>query len=451
MTSTKAPLANPLLSGRILPTLARLTIPNLVAMAASALVAIAETAYVGRLGTPALAGLALCFPLVMLMQMMSAGAMGGGISSAVSRALGAGDVRRASALALHAVVIGTAAGLVFTMLFTLFGRQILMLLGGRDVSLEQGLAYAGVVFMGSVGIWLTNTLASILRGAGNMRLPSLVLLSVSVVQIVLGAILGLGYGPIPAFGMQGIAAALVVSFTGGALALLFVLIAGRAAVRLIFDRTLLRAEMFRDILKVGALACASPVMSVLTVLILTALVARLGPLALAGYGIGARLEFLLVPITFAIGVAAVPMVGMAIGAGDVARARRVAWTAGAVSAAMLGAIGLLVAVFPDAWGRIYTDDREVLAAAASYFDWAGPAYAFYGLGLCIYFASQGSGRMLPPVLAQALRLAIVASGGWLALRTGAAPDVLFAVVGVAMVGYGIATALGLYFSRWGAR
>ena len=97
---------NPLLIAPILPTLLRLTLPNLAAMLVTALVAIAETIYVGILGTPQLAAIALVFPMLMLMQMLSAGAMGGGVSSAISRAVGAGDHARAEALALHAVVVG---------------------------------------------------------------------------------------------------------------------------------------------------------------------------------------------------------------------------------------------------------------------------------------------------------------------------------------------------------
>src|SRR5262245_33240043 len=91
---------NALLTAPILPALLKLTLPNLAAMVVVALVAICETVYVGILGTTSLAAIALVFPMIMLMQMLSAGAMGGGVSSAISRALGAGDVARAETLAM---------------------------------------------------------------------------------------------------------------------------------------------------------------------------------------------------------------------------------------------------------------------------------------------------------------------------------------------------------------
>src|SRR6187431_1803788 len=177
--------ANALLTSPILPTLLKLALPNAIAMVGTTLVAVAETSYIGRLGTEPLAGIALVFPFVMLTQMMSAGAMGGGVSSAISRALGAGDRNRAATLALHAAIIGLCGGLFFTVMMLAFGRSFFALLGGRDRVLEEASGYSQVLFSGAVAIWLVNTLASVIRGTGDMRLPSMTLIGASVLQIAL--------------------------------------------------------------------------------------------------------------------------------------------------------------------------------------------------------------------------------------------------------------------------
>lgn len=433
----------------ILPALWRLSLPNMVAMVGTALVSIAETLYIGRLGTLALAGIALVFPLVMLQQMLSAGSVGGGISSAVSRAFGAGQEAKARALALHAAWLSAALGLLFGAALLLGGRALFALMGGAGATLETALAYADVAFAGSVFIWLTNGLASVLRGAGDMRTPSRVLIGVALLQVVLGGLLGLGWGPVPRLGMAGVAWGQVLAFGAGALVLYRHLRRADCRVRL-QGAGRLQWALLRDILRVGAIASISSLQTVLTILILTRIVARYGPQALAGYGIGARLEFLLIPITFAIGVACVPMVGMALGAGRVQRARRVAWIAASLAAAIVGTLGLAVALVPTAWSALFTADAAVLGYANSYFRWAGPCYGFFAFGLCLYFASQGAGRLLGPVLAGTFRLLLVLLGGWFLVAQGAPAFHMFALIGAAMLAYGVLSGLAVYRVRWGA-
>ncbi len=438
-----------LLTAPILPALVRFALPNIAAMLATALAAVAETAYVGSFGVPSLAGMALVFPMVMLQMMLSAGAMGGGISSAISRALGAGAAARADALAVHAMWIGLSAGALTSLLMLSLGPAVFAGLGGRGEALAQAVAYSNVAFVGSIGVWLMNTFASVLRGAGNMVVPSATFLLVSLAQVLIGGALGLGWGPFPRLGMPGVAAGQVIAFSAGAAFLYFHLRAGSSKVRLSVRATPLQGELLRDILRVGALACFSPLQTVLTVLILTWLVAQFGPTALAGYGIGSRLEFLLVPIAFAIGVASVPLVGMAIGAGMVERAKRVAWTAAALATAVLGLLGGVLALAPDLWTRLFTDEPLVVASAALYFRWAGPAYGLFGLGLCLYFSALGAGKVGGPVLAGTLRLAVVAVGGWFLARAQAEPWTIFALVALGMAVFGLAAAVAVRYTSWG--
>jgi MATE family, multidrug efflux pump len=116
---------------------------------------------------------------------------------------------------------------------------------------------------------------------------------------------------------------------------------------------------------------------------------------------------------------------------------------------VLGAIGLAVALVPDAWARLFTDDAAVATSARQYLQWAGPGFAFFGLGLCLYFASQGAGRILGPVLAATVRLVLVIGvGSWLAV-SGAPLWTLFALVAAAMAAYGVLTAAAVWGTPWG--
>ena len=448
MTATAAP--HTLLTAPVASTLTRLAAPNLMGMLATTAVSIAETAYIGRLGREPLAAAALVLPLIMLMGMMSGGAMAGGVSSAISRALGAGDYERAETLARHGALIALAGGLVFTVALTLFGAPLFHLLGGRGEILRLATLYAGIAFSVSIAVWLINVLAAVLRASGDMVRPSIVMICGAVLQMLVGGSLCFGWGPAPQLGLVGVAlgqaATTLLSVTA-----FFLLLRGKTArVRLRLSGPLHRWA-FDDILKVGLPALLSPLQTVGAILILTAIAARFGAETLAGYGIGSRLEFLLVPVAFSVGVAALPMVGLAIGAGDVPRARRVAWTAAAMGGLGLGTIGIVLSLWPQLWVGVFTQDPGVAAAAQLYLRFAGPAFIFFGVNLALYFASQGAGRILGPLLAGTLRLVVIAIGGWLLVRAGAPNWTLFALVAVGMVAAGTATAAFVAATPWGPR
>lgn len=258
---------NPLLDGPLLFTLLRLTAPNIVALSVGMCVAIAETSYIGRLGIEPLAAMALVFPFVILTMTMSGGAMGGGVASAIARALGAGDVERASVLAIHAIMIGACFGLTFTVGMLTFGPYLLEKLGGRGRVLSEAVGYVEIFFGGAIVPWLMNTLTSILRGTGNMKLPSALILLSATIQIVLGGALGLGFGPIPQFGMRGVACGTLIAFATGSTISCWYLFSGRGRLNLATAPFRFRREMFFDILKVGAVACFSPLQSVLAITI----------------------------------------------------------------------------------------------------------------------------------------------------------------------------------------
>jgi Na+-driven multidrug efflux pump len=346
-------------------------------------------------------------------------------------------------------MIGACAGLIFTVMMLAFGRTFYALLGGSGGVIEQAAQYSQVLFSGAIAIWLVNTLASVVRGTGDMRIPSVTLIGTAIIQVAVGGGLGLGLFGLPMLGMRGVAAGQLTAFTLGAMFLAWYLASGRSRLQLNFAAFKFQRDMFVDILKVGALSCVSPLQTVLTVLVFTKILASFGTETLAGYGMGSRLEFLLTPIAFAFGVASVPMVGMAIGAGLVARARQVAWTASAAAGLTVGLIGLVVAIWPGLWVSLYTSDPGVTAAAYSYFALAGPAFGFFGIGACLYFSSQGAAKVGGPVLAGTARLLLVGIGGWWLASSGAPAWTLFALVAAAMVTYGLGTAISVRVTRWG--
>jgi MATE family, multidrug efflux pump len=447
-----AALAEPtrrLLEAPIAVTLLRLAAPNVVVIAVQAALNVLEAVYIGWLGRDALAGVALVFPLIMLMQTMSAGGMGGGVASAIARALGAGRRRDADALVVHAVVIALVFGGAFSVGMLAGGPRLYRAMGGTDGTLAAALTYSNVVFAGAIAFWLFNTLGAALRGAGNMLLPALVVVGGGPLVIALSPALIWGWGPFPQLGIAGAGVALLIYYTLGSTVLALALRSRRNLVRLSMRGVRLRIRLFRDILRVGLPGALNTVQTNLTVVVLTGLVGGFGPVALAGYGVGARLEYLLIPLVFGLGSALVTMVGTNIGAGQRARALRVGFVGGAMAFALTETIGLTAALLPGAWMGLFTRDPDVIAAGSAYLHVVGPSYGFFGLGLALYFASQGAGRLLWPLVAGFLRLSLAALGGWAAIHwLGGGLSALSTVIALAFVLFGVTLISAVKGGAW---
>ncbi|MEO5735953.1 MAG: MATE family efflux transporter [Variovorax sp.] len=440
-----------LLEAPIVPTLLRLAAPNVLVMVAQAAVGLIETYFVGKLGLDALAGMALVFPIVMLMQMTSAGAMGGGIASAIARALGAGRRADADALVLHAIVIALGFGVAFSLALLLGGRWLYTMMGGSGAALEAALTYSHWVFAGAILVWLFNSLAAVIRGTGNMAVPANVTVVGVLFLIPVSPLLIFGWGPIPGMGIAGGAIALLLYYLFGTLALLAYLRSSRSLLKPKFAGVALRWPLFRDILWIGLVGSIATLSTNLSIGVATALSGHFGAGAIAGYGTASRLEYLMVPLVFGLGAPLVAMVGTCIGAGQRERALRAAWVGAAIAFTLTEVIGVAAALFPRPWLRLFGSDPVMLETGTQYLQAVGPLYGFFGVGLVLYFASQGAGRLLWPVIGNLARLAVAAIGGWLALRWGGQLSHVFAVQGVAMVVYGLVIASAIAGGAWFGR
>ncbi|WP_159348131.1 MATE family efflux transporter [Roseomonas harenae] len=430
----------------VLPQILALAAPTALSSVLQVVAQIAETWLAARQGTAALAGWSVVLPFSLLMQQMSAGAMGGGVASAIARALGGGRREEASALVLHAVLIAVVGGGIFAIALAGFPRAILGLIGGATAA-EAAAPYAIWVFgLGAVPVWLANTLASVLRGGGRHALAARVLLLTWAVYPPLAWVLAEPVG----MGLPGIGAALGFTFLGSTLVMGWVVMRGGAG----FAPTLrLRPSraMFWRILSVGLAASILAGVANLTTILVTARIASHGAVAVAAYGISARLEFLMIPIAFGVGSALTALVGRAVGAGDWAHARRTAWTGGLMALVVTGCIGLVVATAPRAFAGFFTADPAVIAVATQALSWTGLAFGGFGLGMALYFASQGAGRMGWPVAAGVSRITIAVGGGWLLGDVfGMGLDGQFIAVALGITAYGVFTAAGVRRAVWSA-
>ena len=437
-----------LLEAPVVPTILRLALPNILVMVVQASIGLIETYFIARLGLDALAGMALVFPLFMLLQMIAAGAMGGGILSAIARALGSERRAQANDLVWYAVAITLVLGAIVTVAALAFGPSLYALMGGRDASLAAATTYSHVVFAAAIPLWLFNSFAAVIRGTGNMAFPAIVMTTGAVILIPVSPLLIFGIGPFPELGVAGGALAVVTYYTIGAVIFAWYIWSGRGVLKPSATPPRLSWAPLRDILRVGATSSIVSLSTNVTVATATGLAGLVGPAAVAGYGTGARLEYLLVPLVFGLGAPVAAMVGTCIGAGRRERALRVAWTGAAIAGVITEAIGLTAALFPSAWLSLFGSDPQMIEVGSRYLRIVGPVYGFFGFGLALYFASQGVGRVGLSMLAAVLRVTIAAGGGWLAVTMLGGSNGLFVALAVALVVYGLSNAAIVASGAW---
>jgi len=421
-------------------------------MVVQVFVAIAETWFIARLGADALAGFALVLPFLVLMHNTANGGMGGGVAAALARALGGGRLEDACALVLHALVLAVAFALAFAVLAWTIASALYRLMGGSGLALECALAFSDVVFSGAAVVWTSAFFSALLRGAGDAVTPGRYGLLMSIVYVPLAGVLTLGFGEQPGLGMVGPAVAGIVTMGGSTLLLARAVWRGKLGVVPRLDGVKLQRRLFGEILRVGVMSSFTTLVASLAALLMTGLVGRFGTDALAGYGIGLRLEYMVAPLAYGIGTGLTTMVGVASGALHWKRATRVAWSGGLLAFAAIGAVGWTAALLPETWSRLFTSDPQVIAASVSYLTRVAPFYCLFGLGFALYFAGQGAGRMTVPVAAGLVRVGVATAGGWFAVeKLGMGLDGVFAAMAVGMAVYGCVIAGSLLAAPWGHR
>jgi putative MATE family efflux protein len=443
-----AAVGSAMLSGPLLPLLARLALPTVAVMFMVTLLSVAETYFVSGLGTDAIAAASMVLPVLLLMTMVSNGGIGGGVSAAIARARGAGRMDEAESLAWHALLLGLAFGLAFTIVLWAAGPALYRFLGGRGASLEQAVLYSSILFGGAAASWALTQLQAALRGTGNVKVPALIVAGSVVIGLLVSPALISGWYGLPRLGVAGAGISQVLTTLLGLAAIVAYMRSSSGSLRL--RRHPLRREHFSAILGVGLPSSLNAAMSNLALTAVTAAAGRFGIDAIAGYGIASRLDALLVPILFGFGTAALTVVATNLGAGQVERARRAALVNALFVAGLLEGLGLLLAFRPGLWLGWFTQSPEVLSVGARYLQILGPTYGLTAISMELYFAGQGARRIAWPMAATAMRLAFAVFATALAAMGAASLTTAFALVAAGVVCAAVITLWGFARVRWGA-
>jgi Na+-driven multidrug efflux pump len=377
------------------------------------------------------------FPLVSLIVAIAQGAIGGGFVTTVARALGTGRTGEASEYVWYAVLIGVPLGLATTAVMLLSGPALYSHMGVSGNALEIAVSYSFTIFAGAVLIWMFNLLMAVVRGTGNLQVPVIVVCGGALILVPLSPVLifgGFGYSGL---GAAGGAVAMLVYYGLGTLAYAAWLWGRFGILKPSFRVPKLSLAPALVILRVGGMSSVVSATTNLTLAIVTAYVAVGGVEALAGYGAGSRLEFLLVPLAYGIGGPVGIVISANLGAGQIDRAVKASWIGVLLAGALTELIGLAAAAFPQAWIGIFSHDPSVLQVGAEYLHRVGPFFGFFGVGYALYCVGQATRRMEASVFAALLRAAIAVLGGLVVVWLKADVTWNFIAVALGMVAFGL--------------
>lgn len=431
------PRTRRLLEESLISNIIRLAIPNTIVIAVQVVIGLLEIFFVSRLGVDALAGVSQVFPLVSLIIGVSQGAVGGGLVTSIARSLGRGDLKAAGEFAWYALALSAAFGLLTTAVMLGFGDMFYRFMGAKGPSLDVARSYSGFIFGGAILIWSFNLLMACVRGTGNLVVPVMVVCIGALLTIPLSVLLifgGLGH---PGLGPSGGAIAMLLYYGFGSLAYAWYLWSHRGVLRP--DRKVppLMLAPALGVLRIGGMSAIVGSTTNLTLAIVTAYVGLHGVQALAGYGAGSRLEFLLIPLSYGIGGPVGIIVSTNLGAGHVERAVKASWLGVVIAFGIAEIVGLSGALFPEAWIGMFSGDPHVISVGSDYLRIVGPFFGFFGMGYVLYCTGQATGRMALPVLGALVRAGVAIVGGYALVIAEAKLQSNFIAVAVGMAAFGL--------------
>ena len=435
-----------ILNGSITSLLYKLAVPNLISIIIISISQFSEAWYVGKIGTSPLASLAIVFPFVALASMFSAGAIGGGITSALSRAIGKNELDHANSVIWHSLLLQLFFSCVFFVVFVIFPRPIFEMIGGEKEVLEQSIFFSRIFFSFAPIIFLQFLMFSIFRGCGAYQVLAKINILFALSNILLSGTFVLGWGWFPSFGIFGVAISNIIC-SGLSLIFMFIYIL-RGKFEVSFKIFPFNKNVIFDILRVGGVSAINSLSIALTMALVTSFISNYGTAAIAGYGLCARLENFLIPFAFGIGGVLTSAVGTNFGASQYYRARKIAWSGSLVIFIATNIIGITLAIFPHLWLDIFTSDPEAYLIGALYLGIVGPVFGIFSGGKTLYFASQGTGNMVIPLTGGISRLIIVIIFGLLTNIFSWDIKIFFIGVALGLSAVGVILSINMFGKVW---
>ncbi|HNW50277.1 MAG TPA: MATE family efflux transporter [Prolixibacteraceae bacterium] len=424
-----------------------LAIPMVLEMCMESIFAIVDIFFVSRLGADAIATVGLTESVITIIYALAFG-LSSAASAIISRRVGEKKYHKASLGAWQAILSAIAVSLIIAIPGLIFAKDILRLMNASDTIVNQMSGYASIMFGCNGVIMLLFMNNAIFRSTGNPVLSMKVLFFANLINLILDPILIFGWGPIPAFGVQGAAMA---TTTGRGLAVLYQFyLLGKGKGKIALAGISYRPN-FRLIGKLINLSLGSVSQNIIATsswIILMRLVAVYGSEVLAGYTISLRIiTFVLLPAS-GISNAASTLVGQNLGAGNPLRAEKSAWISSRINVILMGIITLIILIWAKWMVGMLASDSGIVDLGVISLRIVSAGLIIYGLGMVMVNAFNGAGDTQTPfrINIVAFWLVEIPLAWLLSSKTGMAEQGVFWAI---IIAESLMTFASLYFFKKG--
>jgi len=396
---------------------------------------IIDAIFIGMLGAVELAAVSLTFPVVFVFIAFAQG-LGIGATALMSQAIGKKNIAAANNVAEHAVVLGAVIGIIIAVLGILFAPLIFVFMGADAQVLALAVEYSTPIFIGLIFMFAWFISDSILKSQGNSKTPMKTLAISVALNIVLNPIFIFGFGPIPAMGLFGAALATVISRIVAAALNLYYIYTPKSAISLALRYFKPNLGCIKNIFRIGLPASGSYMLTAGGFMFLTAIVGRFGNFAIAGFGIGMRLNSVAILPIIGMTSAVIAFVGQNFGAGKPERARKVALLGSKIALVITLIVSTILYLFPEQIFRVFTQDPAVIEVGKGFLAILPFMYVLYGSYFVLIGAFQGTGKahysfatnlsywVIAVVLAVFLSQTMGLEGVWIAWLVAAAVELV---------------------------
>jgi putative MATE family efflux protein len=375
-----------------------LSVPMIIEMGMESIFAVVDVYFVGRLNdNSALAAIGLTESVLSLIYSLAFG-LSMGATAMVARRIGEKDSKGAEVAAVQALILALGVSLILTVIGLVFSEDVLRLMGASEDLIRNNGGYTTIMFGGNITIILLFMINAIFRGAGNASLAMKALLLSNTLNIILDPLFIFGFGPVPAFGVEGAAIATNIGRGVGVVFQVYHLMKGSSMVKVHFDNFVMQANIIWSMIKVSMGGIGQMLIGSASWIFLMRIMYSFGDDAAAGYFIAIRVIIFAILPAWGMANASATLVGQNLGAGQPERAEKSVWRAGLFNMIFLAIVTVLFFSFAEYILHFFTQDANVLEHGTLCLQVVSLGYVFYAYGMVVNQSFNGAGDTRTPTI-----------------------------------------------------